>query len=109
MPEDQEEQVETGEPQETFVQDFVPPGEVRLRLEGYAETAEPLAGLSMSIRSVRTGDCEYCTVSGALWEGRMEGSAIYLCKACFDQQFFAGADKTNIPPIDFIDIVNDDR
>ena len=72
MPEDQEEQVETGEPQETFVQDFVPPGEVRLRLEGYAETAEPLAGLSMSIRSVRTGDCEYCTVSGP-FGGRENG------------------------------------
>ena len=96
---------------DAFAVDFVPPkGELRLGSEGPdAAVIDGVTGISMQINSAGTGECGYCSVHTALWMGLRGGEPVYLCRACFHQQYFAQADVTNLSPDDFIDIVNDDR
>ena len=103
-------QTPQGDEPEAFIIDFVPPnGELRLSANGAEpHTVEGVVGLSMKIYSIGKGECGYCTVTRSLWKARVSGQLISICRDCLEN-LTARADVTNLPPDDFIDIVNDDR
>ena len=99
----------TDEP-EVYIFDFVPPkGTLQMGIaDSRPEAVVGVRGLSMKVRSIRTGECGQCAVIQALWTVTVRGRPVDLCRACLDK-LSAGIDATNVPPDDFIDIVNDDR